>query len=269
MYWQCHVNVFKQKRNVQENLDEINKHIYTYFYLVTTIIEDNPQWVFFYTVLQCVTPLLSVSILMCVYTLLYYIFNIEVLIRVHCMHCIVKIWKFSQIVWHFVILYWYEFVQMTISFFSVARITRQFIINWISETYSNHGGRKKLSFDVYRQTKCFLCIFLLSVSFCFHFKLTERSSHFGDFTPLSCPTPTDHSSIAHAAATQQMMAAACAGMRPPDLSTGVAGGSNNPATKDIKVTLEGRELWQKFHEIGTEMIITKAGRWAILWHLYT
>ena len=57
-----------------------------------------------------------------------------------------------------------------------------------------------------------------------------------------------------------MMAAACAGMRPPDLSSGVAGGSNNPATKDIKVTLEGRELWQKFHEIGTEMIITKAGR---------
>ena len=80
---------------------------------------------------------------------------------------------------------------------------------------------------------------------------SERSSHFGDFSPLQGPT-SDHKTAA-AAATQQMMAAAAA-MRPPELS-----GSSLPA-KDIKVTLEGRELWQKFHEIGTEMIITKAGR---------
>ncbi|XP_041456967.1 T-box transcription factor TBX5-like isoform X1 [Lytechinus variegatus] len=81
---------------------------------------------------------------------------------------------------------------------------------------------------------------------------SDRSSHFGDFTPLPAP-PGDHKTAAAAAATQQMMAAAAA-MRPPDLS------AQNPATKDIKVTLEGRELWTKFHEIGTEMIITKAGR---------
>ncbi|XP_033628256.1 T-box transcription factor TBX2b-like isoform X1 [Asterias rubens] len=81
--------------------------------------------------------------------------------------------------------------------------------------------------------------------------MSERSSHFGDFTPL--PGPNDHKSAAAAAATQQMMAAAAA-MRQPDISM-----SSSPA-KDIKVTLEGRELWQKFHEIGTEMIITKAGR---------
>ncbi|KPP59568.1 hypothetical protein Z043_122501 [Scleropages formosus] len=29
--------------------------------------------------------------------------------------------------------------------------------------------------------------------------------------------------------------------------------------EDIKVTLQDRELWRKFHEAGTEMIITKAG----------
>lgn len=28
----------------------------------------------------------------------------------------------------------------------------------------------------------------------------------------------------------------------------------------IKVFLHERELWLKFHEVGTEMIITKAGR---------
>lgn len=29
----------------------------------------------------------------------------------------------------------------------------------------------------------------------------------------------------------------------------------------IKVYLHERELWMKFHEVGTEMIITKAGRY--------
>lgn len=30
--------------------------------------------------------------------------------------------------------------------------------------------------------------------------------------------------------------------------------------KNIKITLENRDLWSKFHSIGTEMIITKTGR---------
>ena len=34
---------------------------------------------------------------------------------------------------------------------------------------------------------------------------------------------------------------------------------------DPKVELENRELWQKFHDIGTEMVITKTGRLA--WQL--
>ncbi|KAJ8679110.1 hypothetical protein QAD02_014897, partial [Eretmocerus hayati] len=29
---------------------------------------------------------------------------------------------------------------------------------------------------------------------------------------------------------------------------------------DPKVTLEGKELWEKFHKLGTEMVITKSGR---------
>lgn len=31
-------------------------------------------------------------------------------------------------------------------------------------------------------------------------------------------------------------------------------------SEDIKVELQMTELWQRFHELGTEMIITKAGR---------
>ena len=30
---------------------------------------------------------------------------------------------------------------------------------------------------------------------------------------------------------------------------------------DPKVTLESKELWEKFHKLGTEMVITKSGRW--------
>lgn len=32
---------------------------------------------------------------------------------------------------------------------------------------------------------------------------------------------------------------------------------------DPKVTLEGKELWEKFHKLGTEMVITKSGRLVI------
>ena len=31
--------------------------------------------------------------------------------------------------------------------------------------------------------------------------------------------------------------------------------------RNITVELEGKELWERFSELGTEMIITKAGRW--------
>ena len=34
--------------------------------------------------------------------------------------------------------------------------------------------------------------------------------------------------------------------------------------KNIKISLENRDLWQKFHSLGTEMIITKTGRSVIL-----
>lgn len=30
---------------------------------------------------------------------------------------------------------------------------------------------------------------------------------------------------------------------------------------DPKVTLEGKDLWEKFHKLGTEMVITKSGRY--------
>lgn len=32
---------------------------------------------------------------------------------------------------------------------------------------------------------------------------------------------------------------------------------------DPKVTLEAKDLWQKFSEAGTEMVITKSGRYAL------
>ena len=30
--------------------------------------------------------------------------------------------------------------------------------------------------------------------------------------------------------------------------------------RDVQVSLEGRDLWDRFNELGTEMIITKSGR---------
>ncbi|KAK6190957.1 hypothetical protein SNE40_002714 [Patella caerulea] len=46
----------------------------------------------------------------------------------------------------------------------------------------------------------------------------------------------------------------------PDPKRMLGSGQNETADKNIKITLENRDLWQKFHNIGTEMIITKTGR---------
>uniref|UniRef100_A0A914S975 T-box domain-containing protein n=1 Tax=Parascaris equorum TaxID=6256 RepID=A0A914S975_PAREQ len=36
---------------------------------------------------------------------------------------------------------------------------------------------------------------------------------------------------------------------------------NSPSLRRIECRLEGRELWSKFYELSTEMIITKSGRY--------
>lgn len=40
-----------------------------------------------------------------------------------------------------------------------------------------------------------------------------------------------------------------------------AGAESREAGAGVQVELQGSELWRRFHEIGTEMIITKAGRY--------
>lgn len=35
----------------------------------------------------------------------------------------------------------------------------------------------------------------------------------------------------------------------------------------VTATLESRDLWDRFNELGTEMIITKCGRWGLCQHL--
>lgn len=41
---------------------------------------------------------------------------------------------------------------------------------------------------------------------------------------------------------------------------GPTGAQSDASDKTIKIVLENRELWQKFHTLGTEMIITRTGR---------
>ena len=37
-------------------------------------------------------------------------------------------------------------------------------------------------------------------------------------------------------------------------------GASSPISKKILVKLENEDLWRRFNELGTEMIITKTGR---------
>ncbi len=51
-------------------------------------------------------------------------------------------------------------------------------------------------------------------------------------------------------------------MGPAAVSTATAtnGTANANPDPSINVSLENEDLWKRFHEIGTEMIITKMGR---------
>lgn len=41
--------------------------------------------------------------------------------------------------------------------------------------------------------------------------------------------------------------------------------TDNRPDAEVRVDLQGSELWKRFYEIGTEMIITKAGRYEIVY----
>ncbi|XP_064613148.1 T-box transcription factor TBX20-like [Liolophura sinensis] len=60
-----------------------------------------------------------------------------------------------------------------------------------------------------------------------------QSQQFGGYPPI--PTSHDHKRM-------------------------LSGPQRDTADKNIKITLENRDLWTKFHNLGTEMIITKTGR---------
>lgn len=53
---------------------------------------------------------------------------------------------------------------------------------------------------------------------------------------------------------------AAAGSCSPPLTSPVVSAPVGSSSSVIRVDLQGAELWKRFHEIGTEMIITKAGR---------
>ena len=64
--------------------------------------------------------------------------------------------------------------------------------------------------------------------------------------------PPGHPAAMFAAAHAAHMAASGGGTGP--------GLEDDGVTDDPKVTLEAKELWQQFHLLGTEMVITKSGR---------
>ncbi|XP_042193685.1 T-box transcription factor TBX1 isoform X1 [Callorhinchus milii] len=90
------------------------------------------------------------------------------------------------------------------------------------------------------------------------------------------PSPGDTGSFTHEAHYQQPCPAGAQGYpgfgtnsgpepdsdpRPPDHSpTGKSAVKKNPKVSNINVQLEMKALWDEFNQLGTEMIVTKAGR---------
>ncbi|KOB79107.1 Uncharacterized protein OBRU01_01131 [Operophtera brumata] len=70
------------------------------------------------------------------------------------------------------------------------------------------------------------------------------------------PPPYLSSALAAAAA----LSAPCPLLKPPPPPYAPLVPDDDGVVDDPKVTLEGKDLWEKFHKLGTEMVITKSGR---------
>lgn len=92
------------------------------------------------------------------------------------------------------------------------------------------------------------------------------------FHPLLAPRPSDFSvsalltagALPHPpylpAALAAALSAPCPLLKPPPPPYAPLPPDDDGVVDDPKVTLEGKDLWEKFHKLGTEMVITKSGR---------
>ncbi|XP_039752759.1 optomotor-blind protein-like isoform X4 [Pararge aegeria] len=101
------------------------------------------------------------------------------------------------------------------------------------------------------------------------FEGAERAFH-----PLLAPRPSDFSVSAlltagalppppylpAALAAAAALSAPCPLLKPPPPPYAPLPPDDDGVVDDPKVTLEGKDLWEKFHKLGTEMVITKSGR---------
>ncbi|XP_063541293.1 optomotor-blind protein isoform X7 [Cydia strobilella] len=103
------------------------------------------------------------------------------------------------------------------------------------------------------------------------FEGTERRDAVA-FHPLLVPRPSDFSVSALLtagalppppylpAALAAALSAPCPLLKPPPPPYAPLPPDDDGVVDDPKVTLEGKDLWEKFHKLGTEMVITKSGR---------
>lgn len=94
----------------------------------------------------------------------------------------------------------------------------------------------------------------------FHPLLAPRPSDFSVSALLTAgalpPPPYLSSALAAAAA----LSAPCPLLKPPPPPYAPLAPDDDGVVDDPKVNLEGKDLWEKFHKLGTEMVITKSGR---------
>ncbi|XP_045490614.1 T-box transcription factor TBX3 isoform X7 [Pieris rapae] len=94
----------------------------------------------------------------------------------------------------------------------------------------------------------------------FHPLLAPRPSDFSVSALLTAgalpPPPYLPAALAAAAA----LSGPCPLLKPPPPPYAPLPPDDDGVVDDPKVTLEGKDLWEKFHKLGTEMVITKSGR---------
>ncbi|XP_077317794.1 T-box transcription factor TBX1 isoform X3 [Lithobates pipiens] len=127
---------------------------------------------------------------------------------------------------------------MTMHFSAVTRDMEAFTANSLSSLNASGGYHLSPSpGDPYSQHEA-------------HYEPCSAAQHSYSFGPASshpCPEPEASSS-------------SCSSSSTPGTGTGKAPIKKNPKVANITVQLEMKALWDEFNQLGTEMIVTKAGR---------
>lgn len=134
----------------------------------------------------------------------------------------------------------------------------------IPKRFSSHVFNSSLG---KKQTKLFFFLVNLFWIRTTHDKYYKNSSfylvtiHIKDFFPIACLETVSSTNIQAIKSTSHQSYLSVTDRKRPDVPNSQ---TEHPKLSGVGAALEMKHLWEEFNELGTEMIVTKAGRYTMI-----